>query len=307
MKMAKRLFLPVALLVVLTAPSVAADSRETLRTRLDSLSVEIQVRKRMGKPIDDLEASIATLRDSIVWMRSASPSAGLEPVAGEESAFGGKFLSSVGAAVSSFLESTVSFKPNGLFDWIIVGTGVVAVLSGFLLFIGILAGRRKGKKKTGEDNFKRINQARAGTLPVLNDPPKPGSAYGFKGQTPAAPTVPPPPPVPPALEEVLTSIRNSNPKPKSPPPPLEPPPPPVPPPPPPKPRGGGLPPDLMVNAPDSSPSSRTNVRDVRKMGSQEFSDSVVNDSKSGMSDVEISRKYHVPVDQVRLMLRMKAE
>jgi len=310
MKTAKRIFLLGALLAALTALPALAESRETLRARLDSLAVETQVRKRLGKPIDDLEAASSALRDSIVWMRTASPSAGSEPSAAEGSGFGGKWVSSAGAKLSSFLESTLSFKPNGLFDWIIVGTGVVAVLSGLLLFIGLLAGRRKGKKKADAEPARKMNLAKTQTLPVLPDPPKPGPVYDFKGK-PAAPPVPHPPTVPPEFEAVLTSIRNSNPNPAPQPRPQPmPPPEPTPPPPPPPLRPTPPPPppiDLVINSPDSSPSYRTNARDVRKMGSQEFSDSVLADSKNGMSDGEISRKYHVPVDQVRLMIRMKAD
>jgi hypothetical protein len=186
-----------ALAVILIAGPVLADSREALRQRLDSINVEVQVRKRMGKPIDDLETAAAVLRDSIVGMRSASPYAADEPSGASDSSF----LSSIGSMLSSLAGSAVSFRPTGLFDWIIVSTGVVAVLSGLLLFIGIVAGRRKGKKKTAAaQGYKRINHATAESpLPVLPDPPKPAAVYNIKVQPDG---VPPPPPVPPALADL---------------------------------------------------------------------------------------------------------
>jgi len=302
-----------ALAVILTAGAVLADSRETLRMRLDSINVETQVRKRLGKPIDDLETASALLRDSIVGMRSASPSAAAEPYGAPDSSF----LSSVGSKISSLLGSAVSFRPTGLFDWIIVSTGVVAVLSGLLLFIGILAGRRKGKKKAAAPPApKRINLAPPETLPPLPDPvPKPGagSTYNNRGLPEAAAQIPPPP-VPPALASLFDTIHKvQTPPPLIPPPPqFQPPPQPQPLPPAPKapeptPLPPSAPPPLVINAPDSSASTKTRGRDIPKAGSPGFSDSVAADAKSGMSDVEISRKYQVSVDQVRLMLRMRQD
>ncbi|GBU22042.1 hypothetical protein R80B4_01945 [Fibrobacteres bacterium R8-0-B4] len=306
-----------AVFIVLAALAVDlpvhADSRDTLRQRLDSLEVETQVRKRSGKPIDDLEAAGAALRDSLVAMRSNMPPAGPEP----EGTPGGSFFSSIGAEISSFLESAVSFKPNGLFDWIIVGTGVVAVLSGLLLFIGILAGGRKGKKKVAAPNEpKRINLAAApaDTLPILPDAaqPKPvsGSTYNIKGLPETAAQIPPPP-VPPALEELFGNLRNIATQQSQPQPPQSAPPAPTafqppPPPPPPAPlQPPSAPMPLIAAATDQPPSTRTKGANIPQMGSPGFSDSVAADAESGMSDVEISRKYHIPTDQVRLMLRMK--
>jgi ABC-type transporter Mla subunit MlaD len=121
-----------ALLAVQIALAVAlpvlSDSRDALRQRLDSLEVETQVRKRSGKPIDALEAASAQLRDSIVGMRSALPPEAVPVPAGGDGAFFERTVS----AFASFLDSAFSFKPAGLFDWIIVSTGVVAVLSGLL-------------------------------------------------------------------------------------------------------------------------------------------------------------------------------
>jgi len=319
MKTAKRLFVPTALLIMaLTVPFARADSRETLRSRLDSLAVETQVRKRAGLPIDDLETASAAVRDSIVRMRSSAPSEGSEP-SETPSGFGGQLLSSIISKVSSFLESTLSFKPAGLFDWIIVATGIVAVLSGLLLFIGIAAGRRKAASKKKAE-FKRMNQApdASGMPTVLPEPPKFGqtSTYNSKGLpdiASAAPPVPPPPTVPPELEALMGKLRSVTPQTQQQPQPIEPPLPPPPPPPPPLPPPPPPPPpppkrlDLVVNAPDSSPSQRTRGRDIPQAGSPGFNDAVAADSKSGMSDVEISRKYKVSVDQVRLMLRMKQD
>jgi len=304
MKTAK---LPILLLIAVTAASVFAESRETLRARLDSINVETQVRKRSGLPIDDLEAASAALRDSIVRMRSSAPSGDSDP-AGDPSDPGGGLFSSIASKISSFLETAVSFKPAGLFDWVIVGTGIVAVLSGLLLFIGLLAGRKGKKKNAASKEPKRINLAPADDRPpVFPDPaskPGAGSTYNSRGLPEIAAQMPPPP-VPPALAELMGKIREA-----SPPPaptafrPAEPPPPPAPPPPPPS--QPPAPPSLIAAAPDS-PRQRTRGMDVPKAGTPGFSDAVASDSKSGLSDVEISRKYHISVDEVKLMLRMKQD
>jgi hypothetical protein len=308
MKTAIRLSVLAALLAALAVPPALADSREQLRQRLDSLEVETQVRKRSGKPIDDLETAVAALRDSIVGMRSAASPAAPDP-AEKPSLFSGKFFSSIGSDIASFLESTVSFKPSGLFDWIIVGTGVVAVFSGLLLFIGILAGRRK-KGAAAEKKVRKINLAPTDTLPALppDEPKTPEpTTYNFKGLTNAPP--PPPPPVPQGFDSLMDTLRKMSetqqPQQQQPPTPTfeppPPPPPPAPPPPPPPPQ------PLVVNAPDSSPSSKTRDAAVPKIGSPGFSDSIAADAKSGMSHVEISRRYHISVDQVKLMLRMRQD
>jgi len=309
LKTIKRLSLIAALLVAVTASAALADGREALRLRLDSIDVETQVRKRSGKPIDDLEAAGAALRDSLMGMRSTSPSA-----ASDDDGTPGNFFSSLGPTLTSLWESAVSFKPSGLFDWVIVGTGAVAVLSVLLLLIGIIAGRRKKKTtdKKAPAAVKKINLARTETMPAFPDIPTTGSTYDFKGRLPDNPPPPPTQPqVPAELESLMDTLRKVSPiqqqqQATPPQPPAEP----AfssPPPPPPPPQPYTPPTPLIVTAPDSSPSQRKRNANIPKAGSPGFNESVIADAKNGLSDIEISRRYHISVDQVRLMLRMKQD
>lgn len=296
----------VALIVALSAPSVLGD-REVLRQRLDSLNVEMQLRKRGGKPIDDLEAESAVLRDSIVGLR-ASPAGGGLPA---ESPPGGSVWDRGVAAIASFLDSALSFKPSGLFDWVIVGTGVVALLSGLLLFIGLVAGRRKGaaaKNKAMPPEARKVNLApqtsRQPAVPAaLPDafPGARGAAYRYNGLPAAAAPGPMlPSQIPPEFETLMQNLRDAASAPQ-PAPAMEdalPPPPPPPKTPPPS--------QLIVEGTGASASARRGAN-IPKAGSPGFGELVAADSKSGLSDVEISRKYQISVDQVRLMLRMKQE
>jgi hypothetical protein len=300
-----RFIVRAALLMALIAPSAFSD-REALRQRIDSLDVETQLRKRSGKPIDDLEAEIAKLRDSVVELRSSSPGEGA-PAAESD---GGSLWESAAAAVSSFLDSAISFKPSGLFDWIIVGTGVVAVLSGLLLFIGLLAGGRRGAagKKSARPPARTVNLApqtgrQTAVQDAVPDPlPAKGAAYRYNGM-PEINAPQEPQQIPPELETLMQNLR------KAAPPPTQPQTEVVPPPPAPPPKAPPQPPSpLIVEGLGSSlpPYARRGAA-VSKAGSQGLNDMIVADSKSGLSDVEISRRYQISVDEVRLKLRMKQD
>jgi len=298
-----------------------AGLRQELRHRLDSLEVETQVRKRQGKPIADLESAVAALRDSLSEMREAVP-----PGAGASLTETGEkagFLKSL-TAVAPFLEEALAFKPRGMFDWVIVGTGLVALLSGLVLVIGLIVGRKKrpaGPRKVIVG--RKVNLAPTRSQPAVNDadedvlPSRPGAlpAAGPAGATynsggrmdrAAANSAPPaqehnmvnfqammdklrevaPPPPPPPSAPVSRPAPAQNPVPQ----------PPAPPPPPPP------PPSLIIDAPDEP-------EPVRHPAGREFTGGNINDriadaAASGMSEQEISRRFQIGIDQVRLILRM---
>jgi hypothetical protein len=262
---------------------------------LDSLDLETQNLKRAGKPIDDVEAERAMLQDSIRGLRGVSPADDAPARPGGGFGWDGTF-----AAFASFLGTVFSFKPSGLFDWVIVGTGAVALLSAALLFIGLVAGRRKGAaaRKVAEP-ARKINLAPpTGRQQAVPDAlPASGAAYNYNGlPAPAAP----PPQVPPEWEALMRSARGAA---ASPPPDAAPPPTVAPPP---KPTAPSSPSPLIVEGTGSSAVSARRGA-IPGVGSPGFAEQISADSKSGLSDVEISRNYKISVEQVKLMLRMRQE
>src|SRR5215510_6451643 len=78
----------------------------------------------------------AELRDSLLNLRGgAAPRAASPQEYAEQgnALFGG----------IPFLEDIASWRPGDAFDWVIVGTGAVALLSGLALAIGLFAGKKK--------------------------------------------------------------------------------------------------------------------------------------------------------------------
>ena len=309
------------------ACAAAADYGLEMRQRLDSLEVETQVRKRQGKPIEDLEAASAELRDSLTGLRTAPA----RPAAArEERDEGGlpPYLEKI-----PFIEDILAFRPSGAFDWVIVGTGAVALLSGLMLFIGLFAGRKKKRAAPPKKQqaSRKINLAPTSTqraVPEANnnnsEPPPRDSVAEFQALVEnlrkVAPTPPPkaPPPFA-AAEPELPPRRTTPPPPKEPEPRRAPPPPEEPP----------APLPLIVNAPDtpqqpmppqppppplSGKPLASEVLSARKpppmpppagTGFPAFSTLVIAAAKDGIDDIEISRRYQLSVDQVRLILRME--
>jgi len=305
---------------VFAAPA-AADPGLALRQRLDSLEVEKQVRKRQGKPMEDLEAVSAELRDSLIGLRANAPQAAPQ----KETEQGASSFSKI-----PYIDDILAFRPSGAFDWVIVGTGAVALLSGLVLVAGLFTGRKKKRTAVPKKQqvSRKINLAPTATQRALleannNEPPPPrDSVAEFQSlvenlrkvtptppQTAGAPPFPvrepeprayaPPPRVPSPLVANEPEPRKAVPAP----PPL-PPPAPVPPPP------------LIVNAPEtpapppaglSGKPLASEALSARTPGPAvgAFSDLVIVAAKDGLGELEISRRYQLSVDQVRLILRME--
>jgi hypothetical protein len=340
----------------LSAPvaSQSADRSLELRQRLDSLEVEKQMRKRQGKPIDDLEAATVGMRDSLLDLRLADTA----PAQGQAREKGGGFS----LPEIPFLSDALAFRPAGIFDWIIVGTGFVALLSGLMLVVGIVAGRKKKvaapKKKVVS---RKINLAPTGPQAAVGNGGGPqqkygqfndggakpfgaGATYGYNGRMAdgGAGAARRDDGIPDNLQTLVEHLRKVAPPAQQPAAPPPPPPAPPPPPPPPSP-----PPPLIVNAPDeppppvkrhappakqrgapvnsalpglASPEPDISGQELSEIGlsgpgfpgappaagagTQAFNDVVVAASNSGLSDTDISKRYQISVDQVRLILRM---
>jgi len=131
---------------VYASDSISSAERLELRQRLDSLEVEKQTLKRLGKPLSELETAAAQLRDTLSTMRVHTVS--LEQHSSDKS-FSLPF--SLPASLSG-----ISFAPRNLFDWFIIAVGVVALLSGFLLVIGIIHAARAKKRRTAVPKAKAV-------------------------------------------------------------------------------------------------------------------------------------------------------
>jgi len=308
---------------VFAAPAVT-DPGLALRHRLDSLEVEKQVRKRQGKPIEDLEAVSAELRDSLVGLRASVPQAA-PPKEAEQG------LSSFGKI--PYIEEILSFRPTGAFDWVIVGTGAVALLSGLVLVIGLFAGRKKKRAAVPKKQqvSRKINLAPTATQRAVpeasgSEPPPPRDSVAefqslvenLRKVAPASPQAAGAPPFPlrepeprgyAPLPKVPSPLVTNELEPRKAAPTPPPPPPPAPPPP------------LIVNAPETPPSPISEGLSGKPLASEvlsvrtpttppgpavgAFSDLVIVAAKDGLGELEISRRYQLSVDQVRLILRME--
>ena len=131
---------------VCAADSVGAAGRLELRQRLDSLEVEKQTLKRLGKPLFELEAAASRLRDTLLAMR---PNTTLPE---QPQSSSGKSFSLPFSLLTSI--SGIPFAPRNFFDWFIIATGVVALVSGFLLVIGILHTARAKKRRAAPPKAK---------------------------------------------------------------------------------------------------------------------------------------------------------
>jgi hypothetical protein len=318
-----------------------ADRGLELRQRRDSVEVETQTLKRQGKPIEDLEALSAKLRDTIESLRGKAPQAAAQREEPEKQ--GLPYLDKI-----PYIEEILAFRPSGAFDWVIVGTGAVALLSGLMLLAGLFAGRKKKRAAVPKKQqvSRKINLAPTSTqqraVPDVNnnnnEPPPRDSVAEFQSLVENLRKVSPPPP----KMQSPFAMGDYEPRTYAPPPaakepePRRPAPPPPPPPPPEEP---AAPAPLIVNAPEtpSSPSPpvalsgkplASEVLSARTppvpppsvptaagsppkppqaggTGFPAFSTLVIAAAKDGVDDMEISRRYQLSVDQVKLILRME--
>ena len=119
--------------------------RTLLATRLDSLEMVKQDKKRRGESLEELERQTAGLKDSLVALRGAV--ARKVPVAGAAPA------ADTGAAGSPFkgivrLVKQV-LKPSSLIDWAIIAIGGVAVVSGIFLMMSLAFASGRKKRRSG--------------------------------------------------------------------------------------------------------------------------------------------------------------
>ncbi|MDR2728324.1 MAG: hypothetical protein LBB56_04270 [Chitinispirillales bacterium] len=277
---------------VFAVDSSAAAERLELRQRLDSLEVEKQTLKRLGKPLFELETAASRLRDTLSAMR-------VQTTPSEQQSSSGKSFSLPFSLPSSL--SGISFAPRNFFDWFIIATGVVALISGFLLVIGILhtarvkkrraaAPKTKGAKNNATNNVsKRMNLAHqenhgavpAPEIPKITPMPAQTSAafggYDFSAKRPG---------------QLKTETQNKN-----------------------EARGDektiALLRERILNAP--APEQQTASAPLFVSSDQlpqpsnaavSSHELVIAASKEGLNAQEISKRHQISVDQVNLILRM---
>ena len=166
------------------ADSTGASERLELLLRLDSLEVEKQTLKRQGRPLRELETAAAQLRDSLSAMRGH-----IAPSAHRESASGKSF--SLPFSLPASLAG-IPLAPRNLLDWVIVGVGAVALLSGLLLIIGILSAARAKKRRAASPNAKAVKKDKAQSKRMNLAPPENYTA----AQPPEIPKIAPMPAAP---------------------------------------------------------------------------------------------------------------
>ncbi|MBD3317180.1 MAG: hypothetical protein GF344_15445 [Chitinivibrionales bacterium] len=119
---------PVTLYAVDTPYEELVGRKKRLSAQLDSLEMLKQLRKKQGQNLEELEKSAALVKDSVEAVRdeiaALTPSADVAQPLKTES--------------EGLLRKLGILEPEGLFDWIIVAVGAVAVLSGIILVIGLV-------------------------------------------------------------------------------------------------------------------------------------------------------------------------
>ncbi|MBD3345326.1 MAG: hypothetical protein GF401_09720 [Chitinivibrionales bacterium] len=260
--------------------------KKKLTSRLDSIQLEKQKRKRDGADINKLEKESARLRDSIDALKKRLFS--LDPSVYEQRA------EELGKAEGP--ENILkSLMPRDLFDWIIIIIGGVAILCAVILIAGLFknSGSRKKRAKEKKGQFQK---AVPSPPPPEHPKPAPQRSQGFP---------PPPEQVPKqkvrphtdtddarinALRQRINSEISQIKK-----------------------FDNQIPPGIetrQINDPEPAPKKVPNLKKAQPQPSESHPDSgnlkslVVTDAAKGLGVQEISRKHHISIDQVSLILRM---
>lgn len=138
------------------------ERREWMTALLDSLELEKQIQKREGKDIARLEAFSKAVKDSLALIR--------ERISTAEPAPNGS-----GTITSIWSGSPISL-PSNPFDWLIVGIGAAAILSGVVLLVGLLGAWIRGSKKKRKAKFaatasEKFTQKQTIPAPEVPEPP----------------------------------------------------------------------------------------------------------------------------------------
>lgn len=245
--------------------SDAIERRLEISGRLDSLELEKQRLKREGKSIKELDELSAALRDSIELLRDNMP------IITEED---------VQKSKGETIVKAFPLKPKSLFDWLIIGAGAAALLSGIVLIFGIVSSVKKKKRAPAQAATlsQKMSSPRNGLMdiPITNDKPlnlpkeQPKqdleSINKLREKIQAAqPTV-----------SASPFDRAENARPSMPP----------------------------AATPVSSPPAASTSTSAGTTSKRDIKAEIINAARSGMSEAEIAKRYQVSVDQVALVIKM---
>ncbi len=240
------------------------EKRLEISGRLDSLELEKQKLKRSGKSIKELDKLSALLRDSIELLREDMP------ILTEDDAKKSATVSKMG---SSF------FKSKSLFDWLIIGAGAAALLSGIVLILGLLSSLKKNKKRSSPDKTlsQKMSANRNGLLDI---PITKGKPVNLPKEAPKQDME--------SINKLREKIQSA------------------------QPASSASPFDRQINTTPTMPPSATNAPaptprpNVNQTSSQprDIKTEIINAASRGMSEAEIAKLFKISVDQVSLVLKM---
>jgi hypothetical protein len=149
--------------------------KRVLTERLDSIDLEKQLRKRRGESLEDLEKASDSIKDSITAIKGKMPMADRVAEAAADSGRPGAVL---GGSGSDWIGSLQKFLPHTFFDWLVAIVGLVAIVSGIVLVAGIFGmvskGFSKRKKPTAPPAPKTLHEIfpRSAALEAYGRTPK---------------------------------------------------------------------------------------------------------------------------------------
>jgi hypothetical protein len=159
------LFIAALFCLDLSGQQDMAQKKRIFAEKLDSIDIEKQLRKRKGESIVGLERLAESYKDSIadLKMQMAQGNEALETKneSRDTSARG------AGQGIFSQISGVFKFLPRTLFDWVVVIVGCIAIVSGIILFVGLIGllskgfTRRKKPPRTLHDLFPQIPERTA--------------------------------------------------------------------------------------------------------------------------------------------------
>jgi hypothetical protein len=244
--------------------------------RLDSIDMEKQIRKRKGQSLDDLEKKSLLLKDSIAAFKKDFDRTDGTLAAPKKNA----------TAVQRLFQAS-RFLPHNAFDWVVFVFAAIALIAGAILCIGLISMLLKTMKSNKNTPIKTLQENLS--LRDKNAPSEPARTKGaitteLSGQridslkkriseTSESSTYPPGEPFP---DSVL--------------------------------RGRAQEPVVKADTQkDSSASDTAPVSSARQSGppsAVDLKDLILKAAVEGANATEISKKFHVSVDQVSLILRV---
>jgi len=121
--------------------------KRALTEKLDSIDLEKQLRKRRGESLEDLERTADSIKDTIAAIKGKMPVPERPNEAMTDSAKPGAAAAGNG---SGWLAMLQKYLPHTFFDWLVAIVGFIAIVSGIVLFAGILGMVSKRFKKRPE-------------------------------------------------------------------------------------------------------------------------------------------------------------